>query len=369
MPDTAYLFPVPGPALRRLLDLKAQLGESFSDDDAAADVMLDLDLVRFYGREPQPTGMLHAYRYYARRWGWTKDRVAKAWSGRPERVRSDGRVVPAAEPWLAARADGWRRFRADPPEPSADAAGDGPPDTRPTAPDTRPTAPDTRPTAPDTRPTKSADFSAYEAIARHAPNGARHAPDKQEQTSSDPEEGEEGDAPARDALWDGRMDAPPDLAALGPDAEAHAAAVAEAAALDTTRRLAWARRVLRAGNAPAADFYRDLGVRAARYGDGCLVVALAITDHGADRRSRQPQRLRYLDAVLDSLADHRRRARTRPEPPAADDAPGRSRRAAGGAPNARERANQLSARDLIDGAGDALAILRADPDLGGDAAG
>lgn len=110
MADKPYLFPTPGRTTRRNLDLRAQVGEPFDDDDATADVMLDLDLIRFYGRKPQPTGLLHAYRYYAKRWGWPVSRVAEAWAGSPERQRPNGTTRPAVAAWLQQRADDWRDF-------------------------------------------------------------------------------------------------------------------------------------------------------------------------------------------------------------------------------------------------------------------
>ena len=104
MPDTPYLFPVPAAVLRRGLNLRAQLGEEFHDDDAVADVVLDLDAVGDPGhkaRDRYGTGLPHAYSYYARRWGWSKTRVARALSGDP------GRGV---EPWARVRAAEWRSF-------------------------------------------------------------------------------------------------------------------------------------------------------------------------------------------------------------------------------------------------------------------
>ncbi|MEO0559407.1 MAG: hypothetical protein AAF170_14620 [Bacteroidota bacterium] len=166
-----YLFPVPGRVLRDLLNIKAQLGEEFSDDEAAADLMLDLDLIEFYGRRAQPTGMLHAVRYYAERWSWPKSRVAEAWAGRKERTRSDGRIVAGAEPWIRDRIEGWRAFYSD-------------------------ALPDSARQAPDTRRTKSGDSSSGEQVARHTPDSARHAPDKQEQTIQTSDSGSGGE-PAR----------------------------------------------------------------------------------------------------------------------------------------------------------------------------
>ena len=86
---------------------------------------------------------------------------------------------------------------------------------------------------------------------------------------------------------------------------------------------------------------------------------------------------RNVPGIIQTFDEHLRRAdagpRSHSPQGAHDPAAGRgARRGPSGEParrNARERANQLSARDLIDGAGDALAILRADPDLRGDASG
>ena len=81
-----YFFPVPGSELRRMLDRKARRQEEFSEAEATMDVMLALD-----------RGDLRPQRYYARRWGWSKGRTARALSSK----RSDN---------LQGQARRWRRF-------------------------------------------------------------------------------------------------------------------------------------------------------------------------------------------------------------------------------------------------------------------
>lgn len=54
-----YLFPVPGSVLKKLLDFKAKLGAEFSEKEAIADVMIDID--KDIDRNP---------RDYAKRWSW-----------------------------------------------------------------------------------------------------------------------------------------------------------------------------------------------------------------------------------------------------------------------------------------------------------
>ena len=94
-----YLHPVPAEVLRGGLNLRAEVGRKFSEDDAAADVMLDLDLVAMGHARPGPTGLPNAVRYYAVRWGWSKTEVARGLSGDPSR---------GVEPDLIARAAAWR---------------------------------------------------------------------------------------------------------------------------------------------------------------------------------------------------------------------------------------------------------------------
>lgn len=91
-----YLFPAPGVELRDLLNCKAHQGIEFRDDQAALDVMLDLDLV-----QSGHLKKLHAYSYYANRWSWSKARVARAFSGRVDRD---------LQPWIIERAGDFRGF-------------------------------------------------------------------------------------------------------------------------------------------------------------------------------------------------------------------------------------------------------------------
>lgn len=181
-----YLFPIPGRMLRRLLDLKAEQvasgsGAGFTDDEAAADLMLDLDLIAYYGRAARDTGLLHAYRYYADRWGWPKTRVEEAWAGKPERVRrsrSGGeRVVAAVEPWIGDRIASWRAFYGAGPGDGGGALGGG-------------GVPRSANHAPRSANQKPASVPRKTQGANHAPDSANHAPDKQEQTYRPTEERE-----------------------------------------------------------------------------------------------------------------------------------------------------------------------------------
>lgn len=104
--DRPYLFPVPGSVLRRGLNLQAQLGERFREDDVVADVMLDLDAVASpsnKARDKYGTGLPHSYSYYAKRWGWSKTEVSRALKG--DDRRGEG-------PWARERAADWRSFFA-----------------------------------------------------------------------------------------------------------------------------------------------------------------------------------------------------------------------------------------------------------------
>ena len=288
-----YLAHIPPGDLRALLDLARDVGHEFTDGQAAADLALDLDRMR----HPNPRvrlGRLHARRYYAERWGWPKTRVQEAFAGDRRRGTSG---------WIEARArDFADRFRTDSGgSESAVATTPRPPGDH---------------SADKKRP---ANTHTDRSATTPRPPGD-HSADKEEQFLPGTTKEEEGDERARElaelGFWSGAVPGGlPDLAELGEQAERHAAAVAEAAGLSDAARLAWACRVLRAGAAPPASLHRALGDRAARHGPAALVVALAITDHGADPRSRQPARTKYLDAVLDSLADHARRSRTAPPPP------------------------------------------------------
>lgn len=103
--DRPYLFPVPGHVLRSLLNRKAEAGDTFSEDEAAADIMLDLDRVAGgQARGRSNTGLPHAYSFYAKRWGWSKTRVVRGLAGEPKR---------GVEPWISVRATSFRSFFAD----------------------------------------------------------------------------------------------------------------------------------------------------------------------------------------------------------------------------------------------------------------
>ena len=105
MSDPLYLFPTPPDVTRGGLNLRAQLGERFRDNDAVADLMLDLDAVAGgRSRDRYGTGLPHSYSYYAKRWGWSKTQVARALSGDGDR---------GEEPWARARVEEWRSFFAE----------------------------------------------------------------------------------------------------------------------------------------------------------------------------------------------------------------------------------------------------------------
>lgn len=86
-----YLFPFPAAVGRRLLNVLAESGDEFTDDEAACDVMLDLDKL-----ERGQLKKLHSYDFYAKRWGWSRSRVARAFSG----DKSRGKVG-----WILERAE------------------------------------------------------------------------------------------------------------------------------------------------------------------------------------------------------------------------------------------------------------------------
>ena len=172
MSDRPFLFPVPGRVVRDLLDVKAALGDEFTDDEAATDLMLDLDLVEFYGREPQPTGMLHAVRYYAQRWSWTRTRVSEAWSGRAERTRKDGSTVAGVDPWIRDRTERWRAFYDE--------------------------AVRQRQTTVGQRQTKTGPEDPEKAARQTASDSVRQPSDKQEQTYIPSDQGEGVPAGARE---------------------------------------------------------------------------------------------------------------------------------------------------------------------------
>lgn len=109
MSDREFLFPIPGSALRTLLDFKAEHGVEFSDDEAAADIMLALDRVdRGQASEIKPI------RYYAKRWKWSRNRVNRAFSGRPG-GQEGGYYRDPVEPWIRERAESWRNFHGGQP--------------------------------------------------------------------------------------------------------------------------------------------------------------------------------------------------------------------------------------------------------------
>lgn len=81
--------------LRDLLNIKSQLGEEFSDAQAAADLGLDLDRLTHTNRAIR-LGKLHSQRYYAQRWGWTKTRVQNAFAG-DERRGTEAWIEKAAQ--------------------------------------------------------------------------------------------------------------------------------------------------------------------------------------------------------------------------------------------------------------------------------
>ena len=334
MSDRPYLFPVPAAVLRRGLNLRAQLGEKFSDDDAAADVMLDLDAVeggRRRGRDG--TGLPHAYSYYAKRWGWGKGTVTRAFVG------DDARGV---EPWLRERADAWRTFF------SAD----------------RGTARDRSGTARDQ---ESGQTGANGHIGDRGGTARDRSGTGIDQTPRPPEGA--GGARAREAL-----------AALGFDdpalvAEAEDSASSEPGALvgDELARAALCLGTTGVLPHKARDVLDGLDPPAR----AALLVAVLRTGQSP----RTGPRTNYLLSLARSLDDHARSARYAsqsgsPNGTPADGAPrgaaehgrGASGRIATGR-NARERANQLSARDLESSARNSLAILRARRDQGGDAAG
>lgn len=126
---------------------------------------------------------------------------------------------------------------------------------------------------------------------------------------------DEEDERAEAGFWDGGISETVHASTFGPDAERHAAAIAERAAAPKADRLAWAARVLRAGMLPTAQHRRDLGARSAQFGAAALTVALVLTEH-ADLTSRSyAPRLRYLDRILETLSDHARRQNTAPVQP------------------------------------------------------
>lgn len=155
------------------------------------------------------------------------------------------------------------------------------------------------------------------------------------QSQSDQDEDE---ARASVGLWDGSLTEAPNASSFGPDAARHHAAIAERAAAPKADRLAWACRVLRAGQMPPADRLRDLGTRAVRHGPAALTVALVLTEHADVNAKSYAPRLRYLDSILNTLADHERLAATapaeRPDTPAARSG---DRKPAGAAASFRDR--------------------------------
>ena len=165
--------------------------------------------------------------------------------------------------------------------------------------------------------------------------------------------------------------------ALVAEAEDSAAGVAGALAGDELVRAALCLQLTGAVPAKAREALGGLDPPART----ALLVAVLRTGE----RPRTSPRTNYLLALARSLDDHDRSARyasqhSRADVPAtadttprraADDARGSTHGRADGQPrrNARERANQLSARDLERSGLNSLAILRARRDQGGDAAG
>jgi len=80
------------------------LGEEFSDDEAAADIMLDMDRV---ARGTQRN--LKPIRWYSKRWAWSYTRAYRAFSGRPGQ-QEHGYERDPVEPWIKERALEWRAF-------------------------------------------------------------------------------------------------------------------------------------------------------------------------------------------------------------------------------------------------------------------
>src|SRR5690606_3568195 len=112
-----YLFPVPASVLRGLLNIKASTGKPFSEDEAAADLMLDRDHLAAGRKPPRQNGELHTYDTYAARWGWGKATVYRAFKGDRHRNLS---------PWIGERVEAWRSFYGGSPaggSPAGDSGG------------------------------------------------------------------------------------------------------------------------------------------------------------------------------------------------------------------------------------------------------
>lgn len=153
-------------------------------------------------------------------------------------------------------------------------------------------------------------------------------------------------AAAREAVRLGAVDEMP------PNVARYAAAIQDTLAQPEAEQRRRALVALRAGSLPPADFDRALAERREGFGALAFAAAVTVTEHEADARGHS-SRLRFLDSVLESIADHARRSRLAPDDLPANGPPPPTR------PPRRRDPNQQSAADLIRSGEQTLAILRA----------
>ena len=182
-----------------------------------------------------------------------------------------------------------------------------------------------------------------------------------------------GDAGAREGSRLGPSPAGPspptpadELGPLPPAVARYADQIRDHLAQPEPERRRRACAALRAGSLPPPDLVRALDERLGRHGPAALAAGLVVCANEATAH-RPASRLRYLDSVLDSIADHARRQQLPPAalPETADAAlgarPGRGRRDApgGGRTEPRGGTSGTSAERLVASAERTLDLLRA----------
>lgn len=327
-----FRFPVPAAPLRRLLDARAASGEVWFEDEAVIDIMLALD-----------RGDVKPVRYYAKRWSWSKSKVARE----IERLKSE--------------AESWRVFDS-PEEPTNPPNEDSPRhlgqpwDNRGTTVGQDSLNPGDMGVFWDTGGT--AVGQPWDSIEQNS-----RTPEASAQTRARAHEGPAGEG-------DSSVTGPSTIEELPPDHQRYSA---EIAAIRTEAdRGGLASAALRTSLTPPRPILDAIAEGAARAGPLGVIAALVVTRYECDSRA-PTTRLKFFRAVVRTIAEHHDRLQHQTQDSqAAQGGPARSEprgdrrsdrrsgdRRDGDRRNARERANQLTVADLAASGERSLELLRA----------